>query len=102
MSINVLVFVELHDADIDQCNDFDSAMADRGWSKLPRSGAVYSTTVEADVPDADLLRVAQRDVNISVKVADLLLWNAVCVMSGSPPVTLSDPPDETTGEEEDS
>jgi hypothetical protein len=98
MSTAILVFVELHDADVDQCIDFDTAMFDCGWAKHPKGGAVFHTTVARSISDSEMIRIVQRDVNIAVKEADILLWDGVCVFSD--PV-LADSANELTGDRQD-
>ena len=83
MSVNVLVVVEIHDASVEQCNDFDDAMTARQWVKLPRAGAVYRSTIEDAASDADVLEIVQAHMRESVNAAGILLWDGVCVVSDS-------------------
>ena len=99
MSVKVLVVVEIHDASVEQCNDFDGAMAARQWGKLPRAGAVYRSTIKGAVSDADVLEIVQAHMRESAKAAGILLWDGVCVVSDSDPTPVGQPPVESTGAE---
>ena len=95
--VNILVAVELPDADVEQCNAFDAAMAARRWAKIPRVAALYCAAIEGASCDADALEIAQKTIDESAGESGILLWDGVCVISDSVPSPLRQSPDRLNG-----
>lgn len=97
--VNILVAVELPDADVEQCNAFDAAMAARRWAKIPRVAALYCAAIEGASSDADALEIAQKSIDESAGQSGILLWDGVCVISDSAPTSLRQSPGPSNGDE---
>ena len=94
MPINVIAIAELQGAEVQNWDDFDAAMAARQWTKMTRMGPAYCAAIDQTASDAEVIEIAQRDIEESAKAAGVLLWDGVCVLSDAPPIPLQRSPNE--------
>ena len=81
MKMNVLLSVDLFDADDKQRADFDFQIAECQWAKVENGDNTYCTTVTGARSDQDVVQTAQADVSQSARAAQIAGWDGVCVLS---------------------
>jgi hypothetical protein len=81
MPVDVTLIVSLLGPDADRRDEFNRAMARRGWWLRDKSADCYRVALEATESDEQVVQVCEQDVKQSAYVAGVSRYQATCLIS---------------------
>jgi hypothetical protein len=85
MPVDVTLIVSLLGPDADRRDQFNRAMARRGWWLRDKSADSYRVAFDAVENDEQVVQVCEQDVKQSAYVAGVSRYQATCLISADEP-----------------